>query len=283
MSGVAAAAYGAALAGAGLLLAAAHSARVREQIALRLAPAPTAERSVVLRRLGASAVREQSAAVMAVAAGAVLGFRHTGPAGMVIGAAGALVAVRLLRSRRVARERMKAEEQLRDVVGAMAQATRAGLSVRRALEEASREAEPPLAGALRATLARLALGEPLHQAVGELSRRIPVPEAGLFVGLLQVHGRTGGDLSPLLDDVAEVVSRRLDARRRIRALSAQGRASGAVLAALPVAFVGLLSGTGGSGLGAFYRTPLGAVLLGGGFLLNLLGFLWIRRIVGERP
>jgi tight adherence protein B len=75
------------------------------------------------------------------------------------------------------------------------------------------------------------------------------------------------------------VGQRVEARRGSRALTAQGRASGAVLAVLPVAFVALLSGTGGNGLGAFYRTPLGASLLLLGTLLDAAGFAWIRRIV----
>jgi tight adherence protein B len=76
-----------------------------------------------------------------------------------------------------------------------------------------------------------------------------------------------------------VVADRVRSRREVRSLTAQGRASGAVLAVLPVAFVALLSGTGGEALGAFYRSPLGASLLVAGLVCEVLGFLWIRRIV----
>jgi Flp pilus assembly protein TadB len=62
-------------------------------------------------------------------------------------------------------------------------------------------------------------------------------------------------------------------------MTAQATASGAVLAGLPVAFIALLSGVGGGGLGAFYRTATGAVLLLVGLGLDALGFLWMRRIV----
>jgi tight adherence protein B len=79
--------------------------------------------------------------------------------------------------------------------------------------------------------------------------------------------------------VAEVVGDRVRSRREVRAITAQGRASGAILAVLPVAFVALLSGTGGEALGAFYRTSTGAGLLLAGLACDILGFLWIRRIV----
>jgi tight adherence protein B len=68
----------------------------------------------------------------------------------------------------------------------------------------------------------------------------------------------------------------------MRALTAQGRASGAVLAVLPIAFVTLLSWSGGDGLGDFYRTPAGSLLLVVGLACDVLGFLWIQRIVRPR-
>jgi tight adherence protein B len=103
------------------------------------------------------------------------------------------------------------------------------------------------------------------------------------VTALSVHRRSGGELPAMLEEVAEIIRQRLDARRQVRALTAQGRASGAVLAVLPVAFVTLLSGTSGDGLGAFYRTPLGLGLLSAGLVCEALGFLWIQRIVRVRP
>jgi tight adherence protein B len=126
---------------------------------------------------------------------------------------------------------------------------------------------------------RLRMGQPLEVALEELNRGVGSSDAALVAALLDVHRRTGGDLPSLLDEAGIILGHRIEARRQIRALTAQGRASGAVLAVLPIAFVGLLSGTGGDGLGAFYRTMPGAGLLLAGLLCELLGFAWISRIV----
>ena len=172
-----------------------------------------------------------------------------------------------------------AEEQLRETVSALASGMRSGLSVRRSLDEAARDAEKPMRSHLDRARARLSVGEPLHVALRELGEGLGLPDGRLLAAVLAVHARTGGDLPALLEEVAGIVGQRLESRRRVRALTAQGRASGAVLAVLPVAFIALLSWTGGDGLGAFYRTPAGSVLLLAGLLLEGLGFLWIRRIV----
>jgi tight adherence protein B len=216
---------------------------------------------------------------MAATGGATVGFWLAGPVGGVAGIVASEVARRAARSRRDGKARDLLDEQLREAVVTVSAAVRAGLSIRRALEEAHRGSDPPLRHELGSLVARLRVGQPIDAALDTFVTRIGSSDAALLATLLAVHRRTGGDLPALLDEVGALVGQRAESRRQIRALTAQGRASGAVLAVLPIAFVGLLSGTSGDGLGAFYRTPPGAGLLVAGLLCELLGFAWISRIV----
>jgi tight adherence protein B len=286
-------AYGLALGGAGVLaaraVAAARDERVRDRLGSpRRASGPETVSLRTPRWLADRAVARSwpgpswsyaGTLVATVAGGAWLGSGLAGPVGAVAGAVGAPAAMEGLLARRVAASRAQAEEHLREAILGLAAGVRAGLSVRRAVEEAARDAGPPLDGALRRVVERLAVGEPLEASLRELADRLDLPDIGLVVTVLSVHRRTGGDLPAMLEEVAEVVGDRVRSRREIRALTAQGRASGAVLAVLPVAFVALLSGTGGEALGAFYRSAAGAAFLVAGLLCDVLGFLWIRRIV----
>jgi tight adherence protein B len=213
--------------------------------------------------------------------GAGLGGSLVGPVGVVLGVIAAPLGVEGWLNRHRQARAATAELQLRDFVVALAAAVRAGLSIRLGLAEAARDLEEPLGPVIAAILRDLESGRPIDDALGRIVSDLDLPDARLLVTALAVHRRTGGQLPDLLDELAEVVGQRVEARRGARALMAQGRASGAVLAVLPVAFVALLSGTGGDGLGAFYRTPLGAGLLVIGVLLDGVGFLWIRRIVAR--
>jgi tight adherence protein B len=287
-------AFGVALGLSGWLMAAAAAAGSRERIRARLGAPPAGPSryrrpGMLARFLAARAARAKwrfgaaSYGLVVVAAaisGAALGFRLAGPVGAAAGLAGAPAALGTILRRGRGGEKTLAEEQLREAVSALASGIRSGLSVRRALDEAARDAEAPIRDHLERARARLSVGEPLHGALRELGEGLGLPDARLLAAVLAVHARTGGELPILLEEVAAIVGQRLEARRQARALTAQGRASGAVLAVLPVAFIALLSWTGGDGLGAFYRTPVGAGLLLAGLLLEGLGFLWIRRIVG---
>jgi tight adherence protein B len=210
--------------------------------------------------------------------GLLAGWHLAGPVGAVAGVIGAPAVLEGALTRRRRRTAALAEEQLRSAVSVIAAGIRAGLSVRRALGEAARDAESPLRDELDRLLDRLSVGEPIERSLQEMAKRLSLPDAWLLVNALAIHRRSGGDLPVLLDQVADIIGARLESRRHVRALTAQGRASGAVLALLPVAFVALLSGTGGDGLGAFYKTPAGSALLLAGLLLEGLGFAWIRRL-----
>ena len=267
--------YGGSVIAAGSLLASGLAAARRERLRDRFSPPTMSQGTPDL----ASRISTTSAAVVAgVGAVAAFGWVLAGPAGGGAAAVAAVVGWRS-RSRRSDEQRQElAERQLRDAVVALAAALRAGHSIRRALAEAIRDADHPLRGALDEASAALEVGEPLRVALARLDERVPSSDARLLAGVLTLHARTGGDLPGLLDEVAELLAQRVEERRHVRALTAQARTSGAVLAALPVAFVALLSGAGGDGLGDFYRTPLGATLLGAALLAEAVGFAWMRGI-----
>jgi tight adherence protein B len=284
--------YGVAVGVAGWLLALAVARRTSDRLVRHLGPpredpsrqsgppAPEVLRARAESRGWGRGPWSYGAALAGTAVvAAVGGHALAGPVAALAGAIAGPLALEAALSRRVAAERISAEEHLREVILTLAAGTRAGLSIRRAVAEAARDAGPPLAAELDRVVALTEVGEPLEAALEGLAARLDLPELRLVVTVLSVHRRTGGDLAVMLEEVADVVGDRLRSRREVRALTAQGRASGAVLAVLPIAFVALLSGTGGETLGAFYRSPLGAGLLGAGLMCEVLGFAWIRRII----
>jgi tight adherence protein B len=217
----------------------------------------------------------------AAAAGLLLGWHLAGPVGALGASVGGPLGVEAIVSRKSVTDSHRLEGQLREAIAGLGAAIRAGLSIRRGLEEAAEGSESPLREHLGSAIHRMKMGEPPEVALARLASRIHSPDLPLFVNALSVGRRTGGNLPLLLDEIGKVIAQRAEARREVRVLTAQGRASGAVLAALPVAFVALLSGTGGNGLGAFYRTPAGSALLAAGLVCAAAGHVWIRRILAK--
>jgi tight adherence protein B len=270
--------------GATVLLAAAKSATRLERlrvVVLRAVPGEPPGRSAAIRpRLRLTGQARRWALVgMSALAGAFIGYRLAGPVGCAMGAVLAAAGPEAVR-RRAGRRRTEAlERQLAELVEGTALAVRTGLSLPRALEFAGKEAGPPLAIMLEQIRAEQSLGTSFEGAVHHLGEELATDDARLFALVVGVHVRTGGNLAVALDEVASTIRHRLGVRRELRALSAQGRISGAVLGALPVAFFFVLAATSHRELAPVYRSVPGVAMIAGGLLMQALAYVWIRRLM----
>jgi tight adherence protein B len=123
------------------------------------------------------------------------------------------------------------------------------------------------------------LGAPLQRAVARWAGGVGTDEARLLALVLTVHVRSGGDLAGALDEVARTIRHRISVQRELRAISAQGRISGAVLGSLPMAFFLVLAATSRSEVVPVYRSAAGAAMVSAGLVLELVAYLWIRRLL----
>lgn len=214
--------------------------------------------------------------------GAIVGWLVIGPfAALVAALIGGIV--HASRARRISRARAAAmDEGMADGVRAIAAGLRAGLSVPQALRFAAAEATPPLDGTLAELVDAADVGEPLDDALHRWAMQVGTPDARLVEGVLGLHRRSGGDLPRVLDRVAETLRDRRAVAREVRALTAQARLSGAILGLLPVGFFAFLWLTSRSDIEGAFRTPAGLAALGAGAVLELLAFLWIRRLLEVR-
>jgi tight adherence protein B len=206
-------------------------------------------------------------------------------AGPIVGAAGAVAVVgadRAVRRRRRSLAERSRHGQLPDAAAALAAGLRAGLSLPQALAYARDEAAPPLADDLSDLVGAVELGTPVGEALAAWADAIGSDDARLIAGVLDVHRRSGGDLPAVLDGVVATLRERRAAIREVRALTAQARLSGAILGTLPIGFFAFLLLTSRTEMLAAISTPLGRTAVGVGIALELVAFLWIRRLLEVR-
>jgi tight adherence protein B len=216
------------------------------------------------------------------AIGALLASRILGPAGLVAGAIGGGVLPRAVRRSRTARHAVRLEQQLAEAVDAAALAVRSGLSISQALAFASEESAEPLAHHLRRLFEELEVGWGLEEALGDLATSVGGEDVALFVVVVSIHLRSGGNLAGALEQVSATIRHRLAVRRELRALTAQGRISGAVLGILPLLFLLFLGATSQHDLGPVYRSPVGVIMVSTGLAMEGVAYLWVRRILRVR-
>lgn len=195
-----------------------------------------------------------------------------------IGASGPYLFARWKRSRRI----LQLESQLPDAIDLIARAVRAGHPLSEGIRMAAEEASEPLASEFRITFEEQRFGLPFEEALLGLGDRVEVVDVRILITAILVQREVGGNLSEILETIAETMRARFSLKRQVRVYTAQGRMSGYTLAALPI-FVGLVITLINPGyMQTLYDELLGRVMLGGAAFMQLIGFLWIRRIVDVR-
>lgn len=192
--------------------------------------------------------------------------------------AGILMGLALL-GMRIRRRRKKFTNQLGDMLTMVANALRAGFSFMQAFELISREMDAPMGREVQLVVNEVNLGNTLESALDNMQRRVASPDFELVVTAVLIQRQVGGDLASILDTISETIAERVRMRREVMALTAQGRASGWVLAAIPVALFAILYMMSPSYLSPLIDTEIGRMFMIGALVLEVIGFFVIQRIV----
>jgi tight adherence protein B len=158
------------------------------------------------------------------------------PLGLMAAAAGPVVLLRLAQ----ARYRNKFLDVFPDTLDLIRRAVKAGLPVNEALAVAGREIADPVGGELRRTLEQVQIGVHMNDALQETANRIRIPDFRFLVVALALQQKTGGSLAETLANLSAVIRARKALRQKAQSLSAEAKASAAVLAILPFVVGGLM-------------------------------------------
>lgn len=182
----------------------------------------------------------------------------------------------------LARRRQRIEtlrRQLPDAFDIMSRSIRAGQTVTRAFQVVADDFDPPLGMEFGWCYEQQNLGLPPDIALRDLARRTGVAELQMLVVALLVQRQSGGSPVELLENLALVVRKRNRLREKVKSLTAEGRMQAMVLLCIPPFVVGAVSLTNPDYMSALWGQPW---LLAGMALSEIIGALWIRRIITFR-
>ena len=169
--------------------------------------------------------------------------------------------------------------QLGDCLMMVANAMRAGFSFLQAMDLVSKEMEPPMSDEFKHVMRDINLGASVERALDDMDQRVSSPDFSLVVTAVLIQQQVGGDLAHILDTISDTIQDRIRMRREVRTLTAQGRMSGWVLAALPFALAALISVTNPSYLEPLFQERIGQIAIVGAIFMVVIGFFVINRIV----
>jgi tight adherence protein B len=243
-----------------------HSDELREEF-VRLPPARIA------------AVLILSAAVLA---GSAMAVTRSAAVAAVFGAAPVLLAGLLVRWYRDRRKR-SILSQLPSFLDLLSGHVRAGHS----LSESLAETVPLLPAGIREEMAWVLqqnrLGTPLVEALAHWEARIRSEESSLLVRPLRAAIPGGGNIVDLLERTRDILRLRVRTTEKLRSATAQARLQAMVLTLLPPAFAIAISKVDPGFFPSLLGTPQGKTILAVSFVLQVIGWVTIRKILSVRP
>jgi tight adherence protein B len=199
-------------------------------------------------------------------------------AGGIVGVVAAFVPYGLLK--RAAGKRMwKFEEQFPDAIDLMARALRAGHAFPPGLAMVAEELGDPVGPEFKLLYDRQNFGMPLADALRSFAARVPIIDARFFVTAVLMQREAGGNLSGVLDNLSSVIRERFKVKRQVSVISAHGRMTAIILAALPPVIGAVQFLIAPQNASLLFHDPIGQGMLVGAGVLQLVGMLWIRKII----
>jgi len=123
------------------------------------------------------------------------------------------------------------------------------------------------------------LGIPLDQALKSLYLRMPNMDYKFFAMAVAIQRQSGGDLAEILDKIGHIIRERFRILGQVQALTGEGRISGIVLMALPIALFFAVWYLNEEYVMLLFTDELGRKMVAVAVVLQILGAVAIKKIV----
>lgn len=189
-----------------------------------------------------------------------------------------LLYVKMKRSSR----RTKLEAQLVDAITILVSGLRAGHSFQSAMNSIVTEMEAPISEEFGRVFREQLHGLDMAASMDRMNERVGSPDLEMLCTAILIQRDIGGNLAEILENISGTIQSRLQLKKDIKTRTASGRLSGYVIGALPILLLVALSLINPDYSSMFFQTQIGHILLIVSGVLEVIGFLVIRKIVNVK-
>ncbi|PYR23566.1 MAG: hypothetical protein DMF98_18220 [Acidobacteria bacterium] len=197
---------------------------------------------------------------------------------LVFGACGFMVPAAVVRNLK-GRRQAALNAQLVETLQMISNGLRSGFAFTQAVELAAGQIASPMKDELESFLRDGRLGQAAEDSLKALAERTGSLDVEMIVTTILVQRTTGGNLSEILDNVAETIRERERLKGEIRALTASQRFSGLILSIYPAFLAAVFFLIAPSVMKVLVTEEVGRILLAVAIGLQLIGAWTIRRIL----
>lgn len=189
-----------------------------------------------------------------------------------------LLHVSLKRKKRL----IKFNAQLPDTLDLLGRSLAVGHAFSESLNQVASEMPDPIAMEFRITFEEQKLGLTMKAALDRLTERVPLLDLRLCVTAMNIQRETGGNLSEILEKVAQTVRERFKLMEDFRTMTTSARGSAWILCGLPIGIILLMTAINPDYMSLLLHDQRGHYILAIAAVLQFLGIVTIRKILAIR-
>lgn len=182
---------------------------------------------------------------------------------------------------RQGKQQERMNEQLPEVCRILANTTRSGMTLAQGMGMVAQEIAEPARSEFQRIVSEMSLGIDFERALRNMEKRLPSREYKLFVAMLLVQKRAGGNLYSILSDMSTTLEERKILRQEIKTMTAEQRYVAYILPVIPIFLILMMNSIVDGFLNPLF-TPVG-MILGIVFVIGIaVTILLVRKVTNIR-
>jgi tight adherence protein B len=194
---------------------------------------------------------------------------------VVLGSSLPVVFVRLARDKSL----RLFDKQLPDALDVLCNSLKAGFSFQTAMDNIASEMSDPIAREFKRVSRECHYGMSLEESLNKLTVRSQNRDFALIVSAVLIQRQVGGNLAQVLASISDTIRQRMKLRSDIKVMTSAGVMSGSIVGLMPVFLLLVLMLLNPEYVEILFVTSTGRLLLLIAFVMECLGFFFVRKIV----
>jgi len=169
--------------------------------------------------------------------------------------------------------------QLPDALELMARGLRVGHPLNMSISSVAQEMSDPIGSEFGIIFDQINYGDDLPEAFQDFAERMDIEDLHYLSASIGIQHGTGSDLAHVIELLAKVVRSRIMLRKKVKAISAEGRMSAIILSSLPIVMFGVMSVVSPNYYAGVYDDPAFPTLATVIVVLVIANALILRKLV----
>ncbi len=186
---------------------------------------------------------------------------------------------RWLVARMIKRRQAKFLFEFANAIDIIVRGIKSGLPLSDCMQIIAVESPDPVKGEFIDLVEQQKVGVPLSRSFERMYERMPLQEVNFFAIVIAIQSQTGGNLAEALSNLAQVLRDRYRLQAKVRAFSAEAKASAIIIGSLPPCVMLLVFLTSPDYISLLWKDHLGNMMLIASGIWMIIGILVMKKMI----